>query len=193
MSAEHVLGLLELWSSGAHSQYIRRCITQESMEHYIDNLKAFQVNTKLCDFIENWPVQGQDPPKADFKRFVIKMEKNWEECTLEDIEKFKGTLTRKFFLPDFALLLREANEGCVSITWYTPAAIAKTLQENLPNIEIKFFKTNGILQVSISGQELHFCSRDPESGHYSGGVDLQHCTRFKHVFDKLIRFSIVSL
>ena len=166
---------------------------QKDMEDYIDNLKTFRMNTKLCDFIDNWPVQGQDPPKADFKHFVIKMKKNWEECTLEDIEKFKGTLTRKFFVPGFALLLREANKGCVSITWYTPAAIAKTLRENLPNIEIKFFKTHGILQVSISGQELHFCSRDPEFGHYSGGADLQHGTRFKHVFDKLLRFSIVSL
>lgn len=152
---------------------------KKGMEDYIDILRTFRVNTKLCDFIDNWPVQGQDPPKADFKRVVIKMKKNWEECTLEDIENFKGTLTRKFFLPDFALLLREAKKGCVSITWYTPAAIAKTLQENLSNIE---FKTHGILQASISGQELHFYSRAPELDHYSGGV-----------FDKLLRFSIAAL
>jgi len=67
---------------------------KKGMEHYIDNLKAFRVNTKLCDFIDNWPVRGQDPPKADFKRVVIKMGKKWEECTLEDVESFRETLTQ---------------------------------------------------------------------------------------------------
>ena len=65
---------------------------KKGMEDYIDILRTFQVNTKLCDFIDNWPVQGQDPPKADFKHFVIKMKKNWEECTLEDIETSRGPL-----------------------------------------------------------------------------------------------------
>ena len=126
---------------------------QQDMQDYIDKLRAFRVDTKLCDFIDNWPVRGQDPPKAVFKEFVIKMKKKWEECTLEDVEEFKETLTHKFFLPNFVLLLREAEEGCVCLTWYTPAPIAKTLQESLPNIEAEFFKMHGIERVSVDGQE----------------------------------------
>ena len=126
---------------------------QQDMEHYVDKLRAFRVNTKLCDFIDNWPVRGQDPPKADFKCVVIKMGKKWEECTLEDIENFRETLTHKFFLPNFALLLREAEKGCVCLTWYTPAPIANTIQETLPRIEAEFFDTHGIQRVSVSGRE----------------------------------------
>jgi len=44
---------------------------------------------------------------------------------LEDIEKFRETLSHKFFLPDFVLLFREARKACICLTWYTPAAIAK--------------------------------------------------------------------
>ena len=126
---------------------------QQEMEDYVDELKDFRVNTKLCDFIDNWPVRGQDPPKADFKHVVIKMEKTWEECTLEDIEMFKETLTQKFFLPNFVILLREAEKGCVCLTWYTPSLIAKTLLENLQEIEIEFFETHGIQRVNVSGQD----------------------------------------
>ena len=126
---------------------------QQDMEDYVGDLRDFRVNTKLCDFIDNWPVRGQDPPKADFNRLVIKMGKKWEKCTLEDIEKFRETLTHKFFLPNFALLLREAEKGCVCLTWYTPAPIAKTIQESLPDIEIEFFEMYGIQRININGQD----------------------------------------
>ena len=126
---------------------------KQDMEDYIHKLRAFRVATKLCDFIDNWPVRGRDPPKADFKHVVIKMGKKWEECTLEDIENFRETLTHKFFLPNFGLLLREAGEGCICLTWYTPGPIANTIQENLPRIETEFFDLHGIQQLSVNGQE----------------------------------------
>ena len=163
---------------------------KQDMEDYIDELRAFRENTKLCDFIDNWPVQGQDPPKADFKHFVVKMEKSWEECTLEDIEKFKGTLTHKFFLPDFVLILREAKKGCICLTWYTPAVIAKALLENLPHIETKFVKTHCIQRTSINGQELHFPSHDPQ---FTGSAGRERYTRFKGFFGKLAMLSVSLL
>ena len=129
----------------------------ESLKHdmkvYIHKLRAFRVDTKLCDFIENWPVRGQDPPTANLKHVVIKIGKKWEECTLEDLENFREALTHKFFLPNFAILLREAERGCVCLTWYTPAPIAQNIQEKLPRIETEFFKTHGIQRVNVSGQE----------------------------------------
>ena len=127
---------------------------KQDMDVYVQKLRAFRVATKLCDFIDNWPVRGQDPPRADFQHVVIKMRKEWEECTLEDIETFRETLTHKFFLPNFALLLREAEKGCVCLTWYTPAPVAITIQEKLPRIETEFFDTHGIQRVSVNGQEF---------------------------------------
>ena len=122
---------------------------QQDMKDYADKLRAFRVNTKLCDFIDNWPVRGEDPPKADFKRVVIKMGKKWEECTLEDIENFRETLNHKFFLPNFALLLREAKQGCVCLIWYTPAPIAIVIQETLPYLKTsRVFKRSDPLELS---------------------------------------------
>ena len=128
---------------------------KHDMEDYVEALKVFRANTKLCDFIDNWPIRGQKPPKADLCKLVIKMvmDKKWEECTLEDVEMFEETLTHKFLLPDFVLHLGEAEKGCVCLTWYVPTPIAKMLQEDLPNIETEFFKTHGIERVTIDGAD----------------------------------------
>ena len=164
---------------------------KQDMEDYIDELRTFRVNTKLCDFIDNWPVQGQDPPTADFEHFVVKMKKNWEECTLEDIENFKGTLTHKFFLPDFMLLLREAKKGCICLTWYTPAPIAIVLVKNLPSyIETKFLKSHAIQRISVKTQKQRFFSHRPdfEQTYHTGSAGRQHHTsntRFKYFLEIL--------
>ena len=128
---------------------------KHDMEDYVETLKVFRTNTMLCDFIDNWPLRGQKPPEADLRELVIKkvMDKKWEECTLEDVETIEETLTHKFLLPDFVLHLREAEKGCVCLTWYIPAPIAKTLQEDFPNVESEFFKTHGIERVTIEGEE----------------------------------------
>ena len=128
---------------------------KHDMEDYVEALKVFRANTMLCDFIDNWPLRGQKPPEADLRELVIKMvmDKKWEECTLEDVETIEETLTHKFLLPDFVLHLREAEKGCVCLTWYIPAPIAKTLQEDLRNVETEFFKTHGIERVTIDGAE----------------------------------------
>ena len=128
---------------------------KHDMEDYVEALKVFRANTKLCDFIDNWPLRGQKPPEADLRELVIKrvMDKKWEKCTLEDVETIEETLTHKFLLPDFVLHLGESEKGCVCLTWYIPAPIAKMLQEDFPYTETEFFKTHGIERVTIDGAE----------------------------------------
>ena len=64
--------------------------------------------TKLSDFITYWPCTGRVPP--DISKLVTKIgkerEKNWSNCTLEDVEQFRTTLTQKLLLPSFVTLYR---------------------------------------------------------------------------------------
>ena len=57
MSPEYVLGLLELWSTGAHSQ---RCITQARHGWLHWQPKTFWVDTKLCNLL----ITGQFEAKS---------------------------------------------------------------------------------------------------------------------------------
>ena len=135
---------------------------KQKMESYEHDLQSFRNATRLCDFINCWPVRGETPPEADLKDFVAKMKHEWDNCTLEDLDKLKGVITRKFFLPEFALLLKQIKEGCVVITWLIPAPFVKALQEAIKTTNSEFFMEHKIEAITIDGQD---CYHSPETKH----------------------------
>ena len=132
---------------------------KQKMKSYKHDLQSFRKATRLRDFIDCWPVQGETPPEAELREFVAKMKHDWDNCTLEDLDKLKGVITRKFFLPEFALLLKQIKEGCVVITWLIPTSFVKALQEATNS---EFFMEHKIEAITIDGQD---CYHSPETKH----------------------------
>ena len=126
------------------------------MQDYVDELSTFKQTTRLCDFIESWPCRDDGPPEDRLKKVVVKMNHEWSQCTLQDVESFKKALVHKFFLPEFDILLQKAERGCVCVTWLTSPSIAALLQQNLPNIETEFFNKHDINTVTIDGHDVYF-------------------------------------
>ena len=141
-------GLLEHVISNFGSQDLKH-----NMQEYIHELSTFKETTRLCDFIESWPCRDEYPPEDRLKKVVVKMQHEWSQCTLRDVESFKKALLNKFFLPEFDILLQKAEKGCVCVTWLTSPSIATLLQQNLANIETEFFKKHGINTMTIEPQE----------------------------------------
>ena len=131
--------------------------TKAAMAKYVYELVAFRKATKLSDFITHWPCIGRVPP--DMSKLVTKIgkerEKYWSNCTLEDVEQFRTTLTQKLLLPSFATLLTDAEEGCISITWMIPSSIVKLLSKDTLNTEMEWFKEHHIERLAIDGQDLY--------------------------------------
>ena len=128
---------------------------QREMKSYVHDLKSFRKATRLCDFIECWPVQGETPPVVDLQEFVIKMNYDWDNCTLEDLETLRGVITRKFFLPEFALQLKKMMEGSIIITWLIPTPFVMALQEAVESTSSEFFMEQKIATITIAGQECY--------------------------------------
>ena len=124
---------------------------KQQMRNYVNELAIFKQKTlfcDLCDFI------GDDRSLDEgLKSIVVKIRKEWSQCTLHDVELFKKDLVHKFFLPEFAMILQKAERGCVCVTWLTSPSIATLLQQNLANIETEFFKKHGINAMTIELQE----------------------------------------
>ena len=136
---------------------------KQQMRKYVDELAIFKQRTlfrDLCDFIRD-----DRPLDEGLKSIVIKMEKEWSKCTLQDVELFKKDLVHKFFLPEFAILLQKAERGCVCVTWLTSPSIATLLQQNLMNIETEFFKKHSIDAVTIDGQDIYLTPVKKYSGY----------------------------
>ena len=96
-------GLLEHIISKFGSQGLKR-----QMQDYVMELSDFKRRTRLCDFIDSWPVLRESPPKTELQVFVVSMKHDWDKCTLDDLDTSKGGITcSNFFLPDFADQLKE--------------------------------------------------------------------------------------
>ena len=157
---ESIWSILNLYwdflNYGLLEHVINQCGSDElkqEMQSYILELSVFKQTTRLCDFIKNWPCRDDGPPEDRLKKVVVKMNHEWSQCTLKDVELFKKALVHKFFLPEFDLLLQKAERGCVCVTWLTSPSTATLLQQNLMNIETEFFKKHDINTMTIEPQE----------------------------------------
>ena len=153
--------LLEHVVSGFGSEDLMK-----KMESYEFDLQSFRKATRVCDFIACWPVRGQTPPESELREFVVKVDFQWDHCTLEDLDMLEGVITRKFFLPKFALRLREFKPGSVIIMWLIPAPFVRGLQEAIESTSSEFFMEHKIEAVTIAGQDCYPSLRTSRrSGH----------------------------
>ena len=125
------------------------------MQTYINDLSEFKQGTLLCDFIHSWPFRDDKSPlEESLKQLVVKMKQKWSQCTLQDVESFKKVLIQKFFLPEYDMILKDAMEGCVCVTWLISHFIAMLLQ-NLTNTAPELFKEHKIDAVTIDGEDVY--------------------------------------
>ena len=125
---------------------------KQKMESYKDELQSFRKATRLCVFVNCWPLNGEMPPETEFQEFVTKIKLDWENCTLEDIETKKRVFIRRFLLPEYALQPGEIKKGCIAITWLVPATFVNALQKDINGTSSEFFKKERIITITIDGQ-----------------------------------------
>jgi len=126
------------------------------MKTYKKKLENFLSKTRLCDFIEHFKHVNKSLVRENFWMFEVKLKKDWEECTLEDLEHVKRNITQKLFFPSFSLVLKDFNSGCVSVTWAIPAVFATSLMENMESMDLSnFCEEHGIISMVIDGVEFY--------------------------------------
>ena len=69
---------------------------KDSMEEYKSKLKVFLCNTCLHDFAKYSTKIRADLTVEDFHLLAMKLKKNWEKCTLEDLENLTGKFSFLF-------------------------------------------------------------------------------------------------
>ena len=124
---------------------------QKRMDEYTVKIQKFFKHTRLCDFFECWPVCGQEPPVDHVSKFIVKFQKNWETCTLEDLHNLKGSLATKLFLPNFIFILEKASRGSLAVTFSIPPSLVAQLQDVIKNTELKVFVEMDIETITVDG------------------------------------------
>ena len=124
---------------------------QRDMDEYASMMEDFFQETRLCDFLECWPVRGKAPPAEELSNFVVKHKKDWDTCTLHDLDILEKSLARKLFLPTFAVLLRDASPGCVSVTFSVPASLVPQLESAVRETQLRVFVEMEIESITVDG------------------------------------------
>ena len=125
---------------------------QRRMDEYKNKLNSFFRRTRLCDFVQCWPMHESEPPVEALRNFIeIKSQKNWDTCTLEDLDNLKGGLATKLLLPKFILKLEKASKGCLAVTFSIPPSIVSQLQSALQNTPLKEFVDMEIETITVDG------------------------------------------
>ena len=128
---------------------------KSNMRDYLERLKEFRTNTRLCEFAKYCDKISRKLPEKDLQKVIVKLKKCWDECTLEDLEELKENITQQFFLPSFVMSIQNIEPGSIVITWAIPTLIASALRNNINNMDIsEFCKENGIECILVDGKEF---------------------------------------
>ena len=136
-----------------------------SMKDYIKKLKEFRSSTRVCDFAEYCTKINKQLKKHHLQDIVLKFNQTWEECTLEDLENMKESISHKFFLPSFVINLKDIQPGSIMVTWTLPTLITSAIMEILETTYVsEFCNENGIESITIDGKEIIYSpSKDYEA------------------------------
>ena len=90
------------------------------MTEYNEDMEIFRETTTLALFCEVAPdmlgLQTDDPP-PEFRKMVTKH--RWPDTvTLKDVEQFRKYFSRKFGLPECAMMVNRIRRGSFTITWF---------------------------------------------------------------------------
>ena len=121
----------------------------ETMKAYKRKLEIFRSKTRLCDFA----IIFKGITKCKEVLMKVKFDKNWETCTLQDMEEWKESLTQKLLLPSFTVNPKDISTGCVSITWAIPAMFTPSLVGKLKTLDKNFCKKHKIMSLTLDGVE----------------------------------------
>ena len=125
---------------------------QKRMDDYVDQISTFFRTTRLCDFVKCWPVRGKTPPVDLLRDFIeIKSHRDWNTCTLQDLDHLRGSLARKLLLPKFALFLEKASQGSVTLVFSSHPSLIAHLQADIQNTDLKEFVDMDIEAITVDG------------------------------------------
>ena len=124
---------------------------QERMKRYTERITGFLRDTQVCDFMECWPLDSAKPPEVDLREFVIKYNRDWNTCTLLELNQMKDRLTQELLLPKFLVNLQGGSSGSMTVVFSVPHSVVAILQDDIKNTEPMVFVEMDIETIKVDG------------------------------------------
>lgn len=87
---------------------------------------------------------------SGFEELTVKLERNLEQITIQDITIFKGKLCEFLGQSDPSVfILKSVEEGCVMLTWLFPSTLVETTSTDISKNGVALLKAYPIIYISV--------------------------------------------
>ena len=132
------------------SRYVRDDGLKECITKFKADMEKFKQEMKLADFLPAWSGRCPHVPASGFEPIILRVNKDWADCTLADVARMEGFLESRFLINRFILRFANGHYGSVVIMWLVPSHAIAFLKERIMAIGTKSFSEEGIIDMTFS-------------------------------------------
>ena len=120
---------------------------KECVDVFKQDMEKFKLEMKLVDFLPAWSGRCPHVPATGFEPIILRVNKDWPQCTLADISKMEGYLESRFLINRFLLRFANGSYGSVVIMWLVPSQAIAYLKRRIMVVGTKSLEEEGIIEV----------------------------------------------
>ena len=137
------------------SKFGSQALKQEMMS-YTEKVQLFKKRTTISELINCWP--GLKVPPIDHELLRAKFADDPKSYTLEKLDFFRNRffneLRRSEFVTVSILMLVESANSFIAV-WFIPTVPVQELTEAINQIDMTFFQSEQILELSLGERTLY--------------------------------------
>ena len=122
-----------------------------NVKAFQDEMEKFKSETKLADFLPAWSGRCPHIPASEFTPIILRVNKDWGDCTLADVAEMEGFIESRFLINRFLLRFANGHPGSVWIMWLVPSHAVAFLREKMATIDSNLLIEERITEV-VFGQ-----------------------------------------
>lgn len=123
---------------------------RSEMDRYVVEITLFSKQTTVSQLIEYWPGRKDTPP--NYCELTIKINKDPDRCTLEELNMLRKELHKQFLPPlsEVALLLCNVSNGSIAVKWFIAMDLVPGLMTEARKSEkYLYFKDHSVESVRV--------------------------------------------
>lgn len=116
------------------------------------DMERFKREMKLVNFLPAWSGRSPHIPASGFQPIILRVNKDWSDCTLADVAKWEGFLESRFLINRFLLRFANGRPGSVVIMWLAPSHVIAYLKERIMAVGTESLTEVGIIEVKFGNK-----------------------------------------
>ena len=122
---------------------------KEKVKAFQEEMEKFKKETKLADFLPAWSGRCPHIPSSGFTPIILRVNRDWGNCTLADVARMEGFIESRFLINRFLLRFANGLSGSVWIMWLLPSHAVAFLRKKIAKIDSKFLIEEQITEVVL--------------------------------------------